>query len=60
MGDKELKKIVGDVHEFKGEYVPSGTPVSHFNVYKDKETGRLWLFENQGVKRKIPTYEVVK
>lgn len=58
MSDKELKKIVGDVHEFKGEYIPKGTPVSHFNVYKDKDTGRLWLFENQGAKRKIPTYEV--
>ncbi|WP_404448586.1 hypothetical protein LG307_04650 [Sutcliffiella horikoshii] len=58
MSDKELKKIVGDVHEFKAEYVPKGTPVSHFNVYKDKDTGRLWLFENQGAKRKIPTYEV--
>lgn len=60
MSDKELKKIVGDVHDFKGDYVPNGTPVSHFNVYKDKDTGRLWLFENKGAKRKIPTYEVVK
>ena len=60
MNDKELKKIVGDVHAFKAEYVPKGTPVAHFNVYKDKDTGRLWLFENQGAKRKIPTYKVVK
>lgn len=60
MNDKHLKKIVGDVHEFKGEYVPKGTPVSHFNVYKDKDTGRLWLFENKGEKRKIPTYEFDK
>ena len=60
MSDKELKKIVGDVHDFKADYVPNGTPVAHFNVYKDKDTGRLWLFENQGAKLKIPTYEVVK
>lgn len=60
MNDKRLKKIVGDVHAFKGEYVPKGTPVSHFNVYKDKDTGRLWLFENKGKKRKIPTYEFDK
>lgn len=59
MNDKALKKAVGDVHAFKKEYIEDGTPVSRFDVHVDKSTGRLWLFEKQGAKRKIPTYKVI-
>lgn len=60
VSDSHLKKLVGDVHDFKEGYIPGDSKLSHWNVYKDKDTGRLWLFETQGKKRKIPTYEFDK
>lgn len=36
MDANQLKKHVGDVHDLKAEYIEDGTPVSHFDVQRDR------------------------
>jgi hypothetical protein len=40
LSDSQAKKIVGDPHAFKAEYAFG--PVSHFDIYVDKESGYLF------------------
>jgi RHS repeat-associated protein len=56
VSDKQLKKWVGDPHEFKEENADG--PVSHYDVYRDKKSGYLFLIPKGGGKP-IPTYTKV-
>ncbi|WP_329437985.1 polymorphic toxin type 33 domain-containing protein [Streptomyces canus] len=53
MNDSQLKKTVGDVHQFKKELV--GGRVAHFDTYKDTSSGYLFLLPKGGG-TPIPTY----
>lgn len=55
MSDSQIKKLVGDVHEFKGDVVGRGAAVSRYDVYVDKGSGYLFLMSKKGGAA-IPTY----
>ena len=52
--DAQLKKLVGDVHEFKEDIVGK-KGVSRYDTYRDKKSGYLFLIPKGGGKP-IPTY----
>ena len=41
--DKQVKKLVGDVHDFKEDIMGDGSKVSSYDVYVDTNTGDLYL-----------------
>ena len=43
--EKELKKQDTNPHELKQEYLKSGEKISHFDIYRDSNSGQLALFE---------------
>lgn len=55
VNDRQLKDMVGDVHEFKEGVLGRGAPVSHYDVYVDKDSGWLFLQDKKGGEM-IPTY----
>ncbi|MDQ0605400.1 hypothetical protein QF037_009745 [Streptomyces canus] len=55
MSDSQLKKLVGDAHEFKGDVVGRTAAVSHFDTYVDKGFGYIFLIPKKGG-TPIPTY----
>jgi hypothetical protein len=55
LSDSEVKRIVGDVHDFKKEVLEGGGKVSTYDVYVDTKTGNLYLISKDG-RAVIPTY----
>lgn len=51
--DKQLKKNGHDAHEIKKEYLGKKAPISKYDLYVDKTTGRIWIYLKGG--KGVPT-----
>ena len=55
LSDREVKKLVGDVHAFKKDALDGSPKVASYDVYVDTKSGNLYLISKDG-KQVIPTY----
>ena len=53
--DKQLKKNGHDAHEIKSEYLGKKAPISRYDLYVDKTTGRIWIYSKGGKGIPMPT-----
>ncbi|EGG4135148.1 type IV secretion protein Rhs [Salmonella enterica] len=57
LDDDYLKNKGIDGHELKGDFLGSKAEIKKSDIYRDKDTGQLWIFEKGGKGPGIPTGE---
>ncbi|ECI3324287.1 hypothetical protein DKP19_25375, partial [Salmonella enterica subsp. salamae] len=57
LDDDYLKNKGIDGHKLKGEFLGSKAEIKKSDIYRDKDTGQLWIFEKGGKGPGIPTGE---
>ncbi|MDQ0191622.1 RHS repeat-associated core domain-containing protein, partial [Alicyclobacillus cycloheptanicus] len=57
--DKYLKKKGIDAHQLKKDVLGKKAPISHHDIYKDKNTGELHILRKGGKGTPIPTGEYI-
>ena len=58
--DNYLKKKGIDAHELKKDIIGKKAPIAHYDIYINKDTGELFIFEKAGKGVGIPTEEFLK
>jgi len=58
--DNYLKQKDIDAHELKKDYLGEKAPIAKYDIYVNKDTGELYIFEKGGKGVGIPTGEFIK
>ena len=58
--DSYLKKLGIDAHEVKKDVLGKKAKIAEYDIYKDKDTGELWVNKKDAKGEWIPTGETIK